>query len=840
MKKMAVVGLIVLAGAIPSYAELTGNWVTLTNNTVNKLGVTNGWNASYWDDGRDPHPDADYRVADGKICHTPRWGLEKGTPTNCVFGGNSLVLTNGSQLGLVCVDTKRLLTAPIRITVPNDGIIVARGGNGSQFSHYESGYANVFGKMTIEDSNFTFYSSKGGAEKEKTTVLWGDFKGDITSGCTVNGYSPRFTLRLAGECSQYFGKITVGTSAVSNDLDLCSVVLPGLIEVKKGSRIQLASSAYQASVGSLTLKDGAILGVSVDGASSNNGTLTVSDVFLQEGGFLIALTNYMDVTATVSAPSKPVLKLAADVTGTVDISRITVSPATDATGNKYLPMLYNEPDGSALLMVFCEHKIGEDTIGTIGLSVDVDSEGKAAVSASGTVGRLMLAYSSFANLLASAKLRLDANASAKIDYIDDSADPIGQYDKEGRPYVKNWKNVNACTDFYMRKWTHNGDKSGSTGEPIRHVAAYPTVQKQIVNGIERAYMDFGQIDGSNGLTDTNINGTNTTAAAMESSEDKTLSGVEYHVVHADAHSNALVRVNGTGAEWRPPILGRTNTLSAPNRTPGRRGVNGELFIKSRLNAEEWYVSTDAFTADGCVYVDNFATNYTYVPEWGDVHVYTLIPTNALVSGQAFGGFCALGSDTYGRYGGLRMGELLVYDSMTNSTLQRKRIDDYLMKKWMNVGAGPQFEIIKSVTLSDAAYVSLTTDIGQELDVGCETVIGTLSGDGTLHVNENDSIYVENIQISLAAKDVCDSLTILGGRTILAHNGTLTVLKPEGIRRVGGGTYVLLSAAEGSDLTALEDWTIDVTSLGIDGVRIYRSENSICMDVPKPGLVMIVR
>ena len=317
--KKLIIMLLILAGGLFSHAEMTGNWVMLTNSTVNAVGITNGWNTSYWDDGRAPHSDADYlvtRTISGSsiTCHTPRWGVAAGSesPTNCVFGGNSLVITNGATLALVCVDRSCSPDAPIRVTVPNDGIIAERGGICSQ---YADGWANIFGKVTIKSVHanaFRFTSSRN--DMKVVTVLKGALIGSLESECSVSGNSSHYTLRLDGDCSQYFGKIVVGNSSISNDLDLCSVTLPGHVEVRKNSRVQLSSSACLASVGSLTMKNQSVIGVSIDGADHSNGTLTVLEAFSQESGFIVCLTNYLDATAAVRQPPNAILKLASTAT----------------------------------------------------------------------------------------------------------------------------------------------------------------------------------------------------------------------------------------------------------------------------------------------------------------------------------------------------------------------------------------------------------------------------------------------------------------------------------------------------------------------------------------------
>ena len=65
-------------------------------------------------------------------------------------------------------------------------------------------------------------------------------------------------------------------------------------------------------------------------------------------------------------------------------------------------------------------------------------------------------------------------------------------------------------------------------------------------------------------------------------------------------------------------------------------------------------------------------------------------------------------------------------------------------------------------------------------------------------------------------------------------------KTTGVSHPQGGTYTLLTVPSGTDLSAFDGWTVDVSALGVDGVRVYRQGNAILMDVPKQGLLLIFR
>lgn len=841
------VAAVLAAGLGVGHAEPTGNWVALTNSTVNAYGEINAWFASYWDDGRDPHPDADYKVVgiQGSMqAHTPKWGTktEYGTPTNFIFGGNSLWLTNNASLVLVCVDRLPNADAPIRVTIPGDGVIATAGGT-QQVCQYETGTANLFSKLTVYGKKFKFYSSDYGDVRSMRIWLRGPLVGDSTSVVNIAGRSPQFVVRLDGDCSAFSGSIVVkgelwtptGASKQKrsyNELELCDVTIPGSITVEATNRLMTASSVNKAGVGTLTFADEAILAVSVEGEEHANGTITVTDKFTQGGRLVVCLTNHAEKIAAVRSPASPVLTIAAGATGTFDLANIAVEPAADAEGRAFRAFARRGADQSLSLYIGYGCEVGETSIyGAGGLTLTAGKDGKAKIGVDGSVAKIYPVHASLTRLLNAARLRLDANVEDSLVYMTSGSDvnKWGLVDPEGRKYVARWTDVNG-SDHYFYRWENSG--KSAAGEPIRRVSSYTTVQQQTVNGVTRSYMDFGQIDGSTGRTDTNKNTTNQTASAMRASTSAgaPLTGIEYHLVHSDAHIQEGL-LTGEGEAWRPVLLGRTNAQPKPNNYPGRRGDKGEIFTKGQ---------TDAFTAEGCITVDNISTNCTYVPEWGDVHVYTLIPTNALADGRNFSLFDALGCDTYARYGGQRTGELLVYADATNSVAERKLIDEYLMKKWMNAGNGPSFAAVDSIVLSAGASLAVASDIGQESDVGCETEVGTLGGDGTLTLATIDAVRADNLSFAFTSRNACESLTVSGGAFVLGPAGTLTVTKAAGVSHPKDGTYTLLTVPSGTDLSAFDGWTMDVSALGVDGVRVYRQGNAILMDVPKRGMVLLFR
>ena len=450
------------------HAELTGNWVTLTNSTRNAYGETNAWFASYWDDGRDPHPDADYRVVGSKSslqAHTPKWGTQSAyrTPTNFVFGGNSLWLTNNASLALTCVDQLPNADAPIRVTIPGDGIIATAGGT-QQLCQYELGTANLFSKLTVYGKNFKFYSSDYGDVHSMRTWLHGPLIGEATSVVNIAGRSPQFTVRLDGDCSAFPGSIVVkgevwtptGASeqkCVYNELELCDVTIPGSVTVNAMNRLLTASSANTASIGTLTFANEAILAVSVEGEGCANGTITVTDRFTQGGRIVVCLTNYVEKAAAARSPSAPVLTIAAGATGAFDLANIAVEPAADAEGRTFRAFARRGADRSVSLYIGYGCEVGEASIcGTGDLTLIPGEDGKAKIGVDGGTAQIYPAYGSLTRLLNAATLRLDANVESSLTYMTTGNDVNGWglVDPEGRKYVSRWTDVNGSTRYAYR------------------------------------------------------------------------------------------------------------------------------------------------------------------------------------------------------------------------------------------------------------------------------------------------------------------------------------------------------------------------------------------------------
>ena len=447
----------------------------------------------------------------------------------------------------------------------------------------------------------------------------------------------------------------------------------------------------------------------------------------------------------------------------------------------------------------------------------VGASGACAVTASG-LSRVHTTFKGLTELLKKSKFHVDAANAYTFAYHD------AWLSTNGLKGVTQWWDARDANHRF-NNFTLTGEWSATKQAYHRYVSAYPTVQDYTVNGVTRPYVDMGEIDG---CTDTgeryydNTFSASPTTAAMTARYGADLQGLEYHVVFGDAHPNPT-NLN------RIALIGRTNcgTSGQPEYMAGRRGANGMLYA-------QWTNVTEAFR-DGRIWADNVATNSTYAPDWGEVHVYTMIPTNAFV-GTAhpdYPNLQGIGIDSYARYGGARYGEILVYSGATNTAAERARIDAYLMKKWTGRGTGAEMAF-ESFTLKDGADVSL--DNTDYADVGHSYRIGALKGDGALSANGDDLLRVDNLEVSFTSRATCERLTV-SSACELAASGVVKVTVADGVRSVKAGSYPILVLSDCDNAAALDGWTLDCAD---PFVKLRRDGNTLYLDVDARGMMILFR
>ena len=453
--------------------------------------------------------------------------------------------------------------------------------------------------------------------------------------------------------------------------------------------------------------------------------------------------------------------------------------------------------------------------------VTTGASGNCSIFAEGTVYAEMT-FTGLDAILSKARFRVDASAATSITYVAEST----WTSTNGLRGVSQWKNVNSPgVELRFNNFTLTGEWSASKNAYHRYVSAYPTVQDYTVNGVTRPYIDlgefYGDMDTSERYYDNAFSPSPTTAAMTSKTYwNGELVGLEYHVVFGDAHPNP------TNAN-RMAIFGRNNcfTYNDPDYMPGRRGAGGKLFAQTDK-------TTEAFR-DGRIWADNVATNSTYTPEWDDVHVYTVIPTNAFMGATHadYDRLLTIGVDSYARYGGARYGELLVYSGATNTAAERFRIDAYLMRKWVGRGLGAEMAF-ETVTLTNGATLSMSCPA--YADVGSCYRIGTLKGDGTLSVDAKDALVVENLAFAFTDRESCESISTAAPLT-LADNGTITITMPvEPCPKEG--VYTLFTAPNAANIEALDAWTVVCPEKGI---RVKRAGNVLTAEVSS-GFMVIMR
>ena len=390
--------------------------------------------------------------------------------------------------------------------------------------------------------------------------------------------------------------------------------------------------------------------------------------------------------------------------------------------------------------------------------------------------------------------------------------------------VTQWRDARDA-DHRFNNFSLTGEWSDKKQAYHRYVSAYPTVQDYTVNGVTRPYVDMGEIYGMMQTNEDhyeNSFSTSPTTAAMNARYGTDLQGLEYHVVFGDAHPNPT-------NQNRMALIGRTNCGKSgePEYMAGRRGKDGKLY--AQMN------NVTVSFRDGRIWADNVSTNSAYAPAWGDVHVYTMIPTNAFVgtTHADYPNLQTIGVDSYARYGGARYGELLVYSGATNTAAERARIDAYLMKKWTGRGTGAEMAF-ESFTLQDGATVSL--DNKDYADVGFSYRIGTLKGDGTLSANGDGFLRVDNLEVSFTSRTTCEKLTV-SSACELAASGVVKVTVADGVRSLKAGSYPILVLSDCDNAAALDGWTLDCAD-PLVGLR--RAGNTLYLDVDARGMVILFR
>lgn len=428
-------------------------------------------------------------------------------------------------------------------------------------------------------------------------------------------------------------------------------------------------------------------------------------------------------------------------------------------------------------------------VGSWDSSFAVDEDGRLNISIGGGASG-GFEFTRLAELIDSASIHLDATAMESMDFHETWKSP-----ETGASGIESWWDVRGRTNQQAKAyyWKAGGGYiTNALPDKTRCVRAYATLRDHTVNGVVRPYVDFGELDGKNAEDGSNASASNTTASAM-CFDNEVMAGREFHIVHGDAHPDTTGKVT-----YRNVIgLSRTNVGAAggDNYYVNRRGVNGELFHDGETYATASYY--------GRIWVDNETSTPDYIPEWDAVNVYTLIPTNAFSGVPSdFMYYNTLACDSYARYGGMRIGELIVYKGATNTTADRAAIDAYLMKKWKNAGYGAEMPF-GNVSFA-GGVVSLTNNYA---DIGCLYSMDSLGGSGTLVIGANDTVRPASLSFGFSSRSVCNPLSVEGGRLVVPENGTLKLSVPVHPK---AGTYVLLTAEVSDCFSNLANWTVDLS------------------------------
>ena len=169
-------------------------------------------------------------------------------------------------------------------------------------------------------------------------------------------------------------------------------------------------------------------------------------------------------------------------------------------------------------------------------------------------------------------------------------------------------------------------------------------------------------------------------------------------------------------------------------------------------------------------------------------------------------------------GGYRLAEVVVYTGNTNSYEKFQAINDYLCKKWRDIGEGGSYTALKSLRATG----------------------GTLKlSSATGAVAPKDGANLE-----FAFKDADDYGKIeIDGDFVVPENGTISVTLPQkGEPRPTPGEYVLFQADRFVNAENFANWTVSAETNGrfAANVRIDAEGGKIILTISTIGYSVILR
>ena len=272
---------------------------------------------------------------------------------------------------------------------------------------------------------------------------------------------------------------------------------------------------------------------------------------------------------------------------------------------------------------------------------------------------------------------------------------------------------------------------------------------------------------------------------------------------------------------------------------GRRGdtpgssKSPQLYYHASSNGASKYCSIN-----GTSYMDGELTAYnTAYPD--GFHVLNTIPSGKMPCNALARNYRSTGSKC-NSYGGTRIGEFIILESVNSSSNVRERMTAALMAKWL--GTSRQLHSYRNLSVSDAASLSVRWE---NLAITNRLMLA-----GSLYAPE---VRAANIDVAGTNSMIGAPLTIpdgaalsfarqgdgawtaLSAKSLVAEGAVRVVLAAESEKGLGG-TSARLVAAE-TPMASIDGWTLEWD--GKYEASLSLREDGVWVEFAKPGTVLVV-
>lgn len=362
-------------------------------------------------------------------------------------------------------------------------------------------------------------------------------------------------------------------------------------------------------------------------------------------------------------------------------------------------------------------------------------------------------------------------------------------------YVKEWRDVR-----------NNGYKANLDSSKEKQPASYPDIYPKVIEGglNNKRYIDFGDV------------GDNKTPGIDNRGKKPFL---VFNKTITDAREIFLVWKDNEADKYSC-ILSSANWITI-------RGSKGAI-------AHTSYCYNDNYDS---AWLDDVGLCYpTKTPPSAGWHVMSIVldpetkkrDVTPSIDGLACDRQAAFGS------GGVSLAEVIIFDKRLDDE-ERAVLRAKLQQKW----TAPETVVPTLGVKLD----SVSIGSGAALKSASGLTTSTFGTGGTLDT-ERLTFVDEAAEVDVTLTPSGASGTTVNGAVTLPATGTVQLQLAEGVTKVKGGLYPILTSATGefSFDGDIKDWTLtgDYQSVIKNRVRLVVKEDGLYLELPKPGLVLIVR